>query len=203
MSCSPFDIREYVFGELEAAQAKAVESHARTCPMCAGELERFRATEMALLSLHDEEMPRRIAFVSDAVVEPRFWQAPWWSNSAPRLGFASAAMIAASILVHALYQPQAAPPSPAAPLAVRQEVDPVVLQEHVRKAVAEALGGLEAEQQVRLAKAIKHVEERYAIARQEDLLNLEASFNLYSQKQKRRYVSMMQQGGELQSGDIQ
>ena len=48
-------------------------------------------------------MPYRIAFVSDKIFEPRGWA--WLWNSAPRLGFVSAAMLAAAILVHGLVRP--------------------------------------------------------------------------------------------------
>jgi hypothetical protein len=46
-----------------------------------------------LASLEDEEIPRRIAFVSDRVFEPRWWQTMW--RSGPVMGFASAALLAA------------------------------------------------------------------------------------------------------------
>jgi hypothetical protein len=60
------------------------------------EVERLRLTHRALLSVPDEEVPRRIAFVSDKVFEPsrarRIWQGFW--QGAPRLAFGMAAMLA-------------------------------------------------------------------------------------------------------------
>ena len=43
-------------------------------PSCREELARLRLTLDALSTLREEEMPRRIAFVSDKVFEPRWWQ---------------------------------------------------------------------------------------------------------------------------------
>jgi len=63
-------------------------------------LNRLRSTQAVLLSVPDEEIPQRIGFVSDRVYEPslmlRWWRAFW--GSAPRLAFASAAMLSAAIL---------------------------------------------------------------------------------------------------------
>jgi anti-sigma factor RsiW len=102
MSCSPFDLRDYFLRELTGPQRQQVEVHVQTCSACREELDRLRVTEAALFSLRDEEIPQRIAFVSDPVFEPSGWRR-WWSgfwNSPARLGFAAAGMLAAAILVH-------------------------------------------------------------------------------------------------------
>jgi len=52
--------------------------------------------------MREEEMPRRIAFVSDKVFEPRWWQ------MFLRPSFAAALILAAAILVHAYARPDAA-----------------------------------------------------------------------------------------------
>lgn len=98
MSCSPFDLKDYFFDELKSAERQAVEAHASACPACREELTALQATRAALLSVAEEEPPRRIAFVSDKVFEPRWWQVLW--NSGPKLGFAGAAMLSAAIVVH-------------------------------------------------------------------------------------------------------
>lgn len=103
MSCSPYDLKDFFFGELEAAERSRVEDHLDECAECRQEYERLGFTRTALHSLRDEELPRRIAFVSDKVFEPRWWQTLW--HSGPRLGFASAAMLAAAILVHGFTRP--------------------------------------------------------------------------------------------------
>ena len=70
MSCSPFDLRDYYLKELTDPQQRQVESHVKDCSACREELERLRLTQAALFSLRDEEIPQRIAFVSDPVFEP-------------------------------------------------------------------------------------------------------------------------------------
>jgi anti-sigma factor RsiW len=102
MSCSPFDLRDYFLKELPGPEGKQVEVHIKTCSACREELERLRATEAALVSLRDEELPQRLAFVSDKIFEPsparRAWAAFW--DSGARLGFASAAMLSAALVVY-------------------------------------------------------------------------------------------------------
>jgi len=99
MSCSPYDLKDYFFEELAPAERGLVEEHLKQCPGCRGELGRLQVTGSALHAMRDEEPPRRIAFVSDKVLEPRWWQRLW--QSGPQLGFAAAAMLAVAILVHA------------------------------------------------------------------------------------------------------
>lgn len=103
MSCSPFDLRDYYLKELTDPQQRQVESHVKDCSACREELERLRITQAALFSLRDEEIPQRIAFVSDPVFEPsrpqRWWTAFWGSPG--RLGFASATLLSAALLISA------------------------------------------------------------------------------------------------------
>lgn len=101
MSCSPFDLRDYYLQELADPQQRQVESHLKDCPACRQELDQLRLTQAALFSLRDEEIPQRIAFVSDPVFEPsapRRWWAAFWGSPA-RLGFSGAAMLSAALLV--------------------------------------------------------------------------------------------------------
>jgi anti-sigma factor RsiW len=104
MSCSPFDLRDYYLKELTDPQQRQVEAHVKDCSDCRVELERLHLTQAALFSLRDEEIPQRIAFVSDPVFEPsaarRWWTAFWGSPG--RLGFASAAMLSAALLFSTL-----------------------------------------------------------------------------------------------------
>ena len=207
MSCSPFDLRDSVFGELDAAQTRAVQAHVRSCSNCAAELARLRLTETALFSLREEELPRRIAFVSDKIMPPRIWEARWWSawwNSAPRLGFAAAAMLSTAILLHGfLSRPLAPAPAPTA-TAPAALINQAQLDARVAAAVAQAVAALETEQELRLAKTVRQVEKRYTALREEDLMNLEASYNLANQKMKARYASAMRQAaGAFTDGGVQ
>ena len=107
MSCSPFDLKDYFFEELDGAERKQVEAHVTGCRACREELSRLRLTGTTLLSLREEEIPRRIAFVSDPVFEPSAWRR-WWSgfwNTPARLGFGSAALVSAALVVFALARP--------------------------------------------------------------------------------------------------
>src|SRR3954447_7825444 len=98
MGCSPFDLKDFFFGELSKADGQSVDKHLAGCVACREELERLQLTQAALLSVRDEEPPRRIAFVSDKVFEPTWWQRMWQSGS--KLGFASAALLSAAIVAH-------------------------------------------------------------------------------------------------------
>ena len=103
MSCSPFDLQDYFLQELTDPERRQVEAHVQGCSACRQELERLRLTQAALFSLRDEEIPQRIAFVSDPVFEPSRWKRGWaalWDSPA-RLGFAGAAVLAAGLMVSA------------------------------------------------------------------------------------------------------
>jgi len=138
MSCSPFDLRDYFLKELAAPDTRQVEAHVRTCLSCREELERLRLTETALFSLRDEEVPQRIAFVSDKIFEPSAWRRAWGTfwNSGARLGFAAAAMLSIAILFSAMTRPvPVIQPSPAATTvtpvsdaAIQARIDAAVLK---------------------------------------------------------------------------
>jgi hypothetical protein len=107
MSCSPFDLKDYFFEELGGAERQQVEAHVTACRVCREELSRLRLTGTTLLSLREEEIPRRIAFVSDQIFEPspwRRWLVGFW-NTPARLGFGSAALLSAALVVFALARP--------------------------------------------------------------------------------------------------
>lgn len=99
MSCESYDWKAYALGELDRPARIGAESHAATCASCRDELATLRLTLDTLSTLREEEIPRRIAFVSDKVFEPRWWQRLFSPN------FAAACVIAAAILVHAFARP--------------------------------------------------------------------------------------------------
>ena len=98
------DWKSYALGELDARARQEAESHVAACADCQDELAGLRVTLDAMATLREEELPRRIAFVSDKVFEPR-----WYEKLFLRPSFAAAAMIAAAILVHAFVRPIGAP----------------------------------------------------------------------------------------------
>jgi hypothetical protein len=128
MSCSPFDLRDYHFQELTDPQRRQVESHVKTCEPCREELGRLQLTESALFTLREEEIPQRIAFVSDPIFEPsplRRFLADFW-GSAAKLGFASAAMLSTALVVFSLTRPAPATVQVASGVDVQAIVDAAV-----------------------------------------------------------------------------
>jgi len=98
MSCvspeSKPDWKAYVLREMSADGARQAEAHLATCSICHEEVATLRLTLDTLSTLREEEMPRRIAFVSDKVFEPRWWQRVFNPT------FAAGALVAAAILIH-------------------------------------------------------------------------------------------------------
>jgi hypothetical protein len=152
MSCSPFDLKEYFLRELPSPQQVQVEAHVNNCFTCREELERLQLTEAALLSLRDEEIPQRIAFVSDQIFEPspvRRWFSGFWGSTA-RLGFVSALMLSASIFYFAATRPAPAPVLTAVPtiaaVSPSPSPSPQQIQQQIDQAVAQAVTVVEARQ---------------------------------------------------------
>ena len=149
MSCSPFDLRDYFLKELPDTEQRQVESHVRNCQPCREELDRLRLTEAALLALREEEIPQRIAFVSDQVFEPSPWRR-WWAalwGSTARLAFASAAMLSIAILVSALRPVGQIALVPGAPQAqVVKTISDAEIQTRIDTAVAREVAQVDARQ---------------------------------------------------------
>ena len=103
MSCASYDWKAYALGEMERPVRRDADAHAAACADCREELAAVRMTLNALSTLRDDEIPRRIAFVSDKEVELRWWQRFWNPN------LAAACVIAAAILVHAFARPAESP----------------------------------------------------------------------------------------------
>lgn len=185
MSCPPFDLRDYFLKELAESDRRQVEQHLRGCPGCRDELDRLRLTEAALLTLRDEDIPQRIAFVSDKVFEPsparRWWTALW--SSGARLGFASAAMLSAALVFSALTRPAPVPaPAPEQSASSRQEIDG-----RIAEAVKQAAAAIEARQEKRTAEIVAAMEKRNELDRKGMMLAMEDNLQ-YLQKRLNRYV---------------
>lgn len=174
MNCSSIDLKGYMLGELAAADAREVEKHAASCGECGEELERLRLTQTVLRSVRDEEMPSRIAFVSDKVFEPNWWQRLW--QSGPRLGFAAAGMLSLAIVVHAFVQPAPVAPSPGLDQAQVEAIVAKEVSERVGEAVAVAVAASEKRQEAETARLLAAAEKRFAIEREADLLAAEEHF---------------------------
>jgi anti-sigma factor RsiW len=167
MSCS-LDLKAYVLGELSQREKSAAEDHVRACASCHDEVERLNLTRAALATLEEEEPPRRIAFVSDRVFEPRWWQTMW--HSGPAMGFASASVLAAAILVHGFARPAAAPVLVTDTAQVQRQIDTAVT-----KAVTES----EARQSAEFAKVLQTTEARFEDQRRSDLATVQQAADYY------------------------
>jgi anti-sigma factor RsiW len=171
MSCSPFDLRDYFLKELPPAERVEVDGHLKSCAACREELDRLQMTEAALFSLRDEEIPQRIAFVSDKIFEPsplRRWFDAFWGSTA-RLGFASAALLSCSIFYFAATRPAPAPNRTAVTErvtagvnqdAVKPGPSPAEIQQQIQQAVAQAVAQVEARQAEKTTKLVADLEAR-------------------------------------------
>lgn len=138
------DLRDYAVGELEADRQPALAQHLAACGDCTLEFDRLRLTTAALRTLPDKEVPQRIAFVSDKLFEPSpvsRWFAGFW-NSAARLGFASACVLAAALVVFAYHRPADRAASGATTIVQTANVD---LSKQINDAVARAVAQVRAE----------------------------------------------------------
>jgi anti-sigma factor RsiW len=127
-----FDWQAYVLGELTPAEREQAAAYLAAHPEARAEVEELEMTLHALQRLPQVEPVRRIAFVSDPVLEPSWWR-QWWA-SGPRMAFAGAAMLSLAILVHAVVAPPrgGAPGDGMTAADVRAVVDQAVAQERAR-----------------------------------------------------------------------
>ena len=190
MNCSSIDLKAYLLNDITPPEKASADVHVRACGNCQQELERLRLTQTALLALAEEEIPQRIAFVSDKVFEPRWWQTMW--RSGPVMGFASAAMLATAILVHAFARPVIAPVAPAVAQIDTRAVNERIQQEvsaRVTAAVREAVAANEARQDQKYAKQLAAAEERFEFQRRTDLAALQQTVRYYDQQMGRFLVA--------------
>jgi anti-sigma factor RsiW len=168
MSCSPFDLKDYFLQELPSPERVQVEAHVNHCLACREELDRLQLTASALFSLRDEEIPQRIAFVSDQIFEPsplRRWFTAFWGSTA-RLGFASALMLSVAIFYFAATRPAPAPGvvatrSPAvAPTMAAVTPTPQEVQQQIQLAVAKAVADVEVRQSEKNRQLVADFEHR-------------------------------------------
>jgi hypothetical protein len=90
------DVKAYAVGEMSESDKRSAAVHVASCSSCREELDGLQVTLGSLAALRDEELPRRISFVSDKVSEPRWWQKMFNPT------FASACLLASAIVFHGL-----------------------------------------------------------------------------------------------------
>ncbi len=193
MNCAPFDLRDYFFAELKSAEAKQVELHLAACKACQVELSQLDVTRVALMQLPQEEPPRRIAFVSDKVFAPTMWQRFWQSGA--KLGFASAAMVTAGLLVNALTRPS--------PVVQYSNVNYGAIEAKVREEVsrqipvevAKAVSVAEEKNLAQVHTAVASVEKKYAQERELDIAVMRANFDILQSRMSQRYLNLASYDG--------
>lgn len=189
MNCSSEELKAYMLGELAQGEKTSVADHVRACQSCRDELERLNLTQTALLALEDEEIPQRIAFVSDKVFEPRWYETIW--RSGPAMGFASAVILAGAILVHGFTRPQVSP-------GTAQPVDTAQIEQRIEKevnvrldsAVAKAVSEAQAKQNLEFANVLNATEKRFEAQRQADLAPIQQAAEYYEKQMKRWEVAL-------------
>jgi anti-sigma factor RsiW len=183
MNCD-IDLQAYVVGESTRPERGAVENHLRGCQSCREELDRLNLTRSMLASLEDEEIPRRIAFVSDGVFEPRWWQTMW--RSGPVMGFASAALLAAAIVVHGFER---------TPVVDTAQIEKQV-ESRVGARVQAAVNVAQAKQSAEFAKVLNATESRFESQRKSDLATVQQAAEYYEKQMARFEVASNQGAGQ-------
>lgn len=204
MSCSPYDLRDYLFEELSAAQAGDVRQHLKSCSPCSSELQALRLTHSTLLTLRDEDMPQRIGFVSDKVFEPspvRRWFTGFWTSSA-RLGFASAALLSAAILVHPIQIVRNVHNDAQSAQLTQAEIDRRIdaavaakVSAQVNTAVAQAVAETEKSAQKRTMALLAVAEKRHDTEQQAIRAEFRGQLDYLTSKYKVAMVSATYSGG--------
>jgi anti-sigma-K factor RskA len=184
MDCGSVDLKAFSLGEATAGERQVVELHVKSCGACREELSRMELTFASLGALRDEEIPKRIAFVSDQVFEPAWWQKLW--NSGSQLGFASAGVLAVALVFHATYQRPTATTAQT-PQVQRQTSGQAALtddqiQKRIDDAVIKAVATVEERQKQRTAELIAASEKKQYMDRQALLLAVEDQNSLLQKK---------------------
>jgi len=182
MSCSPSDLNDFFWNDLAETDRREVERHVKSCRACGTELDRLKTTQAALRTLPDEEIPRRIGFVSDRVFEPsraRRWWAEFW-GSAAKLGFASAAMLSAALVVFALHQPATVTPTKV--VATQASAAPVDVSREVHDAVIRAIAETQARDSKKTEALLAAAERRHDIEHKNLMLVVQEDLKLMQKR---------------------
>ncbi len=181
MNNPEIDLTAYALGDSSPAEREAAAALLASSPEARDEFERLQYTLTALHSVGEEEMPRRIAFISDPVFE-----APWWQRllgSGPRLGFAGASLLAAAITAHGYFMRPL-------PVVVQSPVQSVqISQMDVDSAVAKAVQLIEARQQKQLDVALVAIEKRHSLETQMMAVGFRENLDLVRKQLNMVYVS--------------
>ena len=191
MENSPIDLNAYALGEATPAERDAAAVLLAQSFEAREDFERLQLTLAALNGIREEEMPRRIAFVSDPVFEPAWWQR--FFSSAPKLGFAGASLLAAAITAHGfLLRP--VPQPVALPIAAISQADvDAAVGAAVAKAVSTAVQTVDARADARVHQqvqvALSDAEKRFSNERQMMAVSFEENLSILRKQMNRMYVT--------------
>jgi hypothetical protein len=153
-----------------------------------------------LSSLGDEEIPRRIGFVSDKIFEPSRWRRWWESLHGPAgLGFASAAMLSVALIVSVATRPAPAPRVAGTVKTVSEDEIRQRLDRGIDAGVERAVAAIEARYAQRTEQLVKDIELRD----REERRAIQAAYELQADYQQRtlqaykrsQYVASASDGG--------
>ena len=160
MDHSQIDLKALALGEASPAEREAAAAFLAQSPEAQEEFDQLQFTLTALNSLRDEEIPRRIAFVSDPVFAPSLWQRFWAST--PRLAFAGMSLLAVAITAHGFLMR----PVESKVVYERTSLPTIDVEATVKKAVTEAVAAVEARSEDRVrqqvALAVSQTEKKFS-----------------------------------------
>lgn len=150
--------------------------HLRNLP--SEETERLETTLAALRSVPDEEIPQRIAFVSDKVFEPKWWQRfPVW-------GLASAAMLSFAVLAHGMMMRPVR-----SNIAIAPVMDTADLEAKFNQRLETALQKAQTENDARLKAAVAETRERMEFDHRATMLEVQENYELMRKQMSRMYMA--------------
>ncbi len=187
MDHSQIDLNAYALGEGTPAERAAAAAYLAQSSGAAHEFERLQLTLTALQGLRDEEVPRRIAFVSDPVFEPSLWQRFW--GAGPRLAFGGAAVLACAITAHGFLMR----PLPQPIVTTTAQISQAEVDAAVQKAVNSAVQAVEARTENRVRQevtlAVNKTEKRFTQEIQMMAASFQENDTLLRKQMNRIYVT--------------
>ncbi|HVT93672.1 MAG TPA: zf-HC2 domain-containing protein [Bryobacteraceae bacterium] len=191
-NCLEVDLKAFLLGEADDGERERISGHLASCAECREEMERLRLTHMALGALRDEEPPRRIAFVSDKIFEPKWWQR--WLTPGPVAGFASAAVLALAIVAHGEMSKPKVPPAPAVSAAEIEQNLQNSFDRKLQAAIAKAVADVRQQDKRETAELLEAAGKRFSEQRRMDLAAFEVNYeNLYKRTALERKLAYSSQ----------
>jgi anti-sigma factor RsiW len=189
-------LKDFLLRELPGPQRLQVEAHVQACPSCRTELDRLRLTQTALSYLGEEEIPRRIGFVSDRIFEPSRWRRWWTACHGPAgLGFASAAMLSVALIASVATRPAPAPRAIVTASAVSEDE----IRQRIDRSVERAVADIETRYAQRTEQLVKDIrnhdqEERRVIQTAADM-QIDYMQRYVQAAKRSQYVAAVSDGG--------